>query len=106
MKRLLLTLLFSITFLLRSLADEGMWLYSAPPREQVKTKYGFDLTDAWLEHLQKKYTRKKAESFLRTWAKEDVYFTLDRELELLKDAGFTNEVTFRKDSFAVVVGLK
>src|SRR6188472_3291107 len=26
MKRLLLTLLFSITFLLRSLADEGMWL--------------------------------------------------------------------------------
>ena len=37
---------------------------------------------------------------------EDVYFTLDRELELLKDAGFTNEVTFRKDSFAVVVGLK
>src|SRR6187549_344612 len=26
MKRLLLTLLFSFTFLLRSLADEGMWL--------------------------------------------------------------------------------
>ena len=26
MKRLLFTLLFSITFLLRSLADEGMWL--------------------------------------------------------------------------------
>src|SRR6188768_4347533 len=26
MKRLLLTFLFSITFLLRSLADEGMWL--------------------------------------------------------------------------------
>src|SRR6187401_162842 len=26
MKRLLVTLLFSITFLLRSLADEGMWL--------------------------------------------------------------------------------
>ena len=27
-------------------ADEGMWLYSAPPREQIKAKYGFDLTEA------------------------------------------------------------
>ena len=61
---------------------------------------------AWLDHLQKKYTKKKAEQFLRTWAKEDVYFTLDRELELLKDAGFSTEVTWRQDSFAVVVGLK
>jgi hypothetical protein len=43
---------------------------------------------------------------LRTWAKEDVYFTLDREIELLKDAGFGVEVTWRKDSFAVLVGLK
>ena len=62
--------------------------------------------EAWLQHLQKKYSRKKAEQFLRTWAKEDVYFTLDREHELLKDAGFSVEVTWRKDSFAVVVGLK
>lgn len=62
--------------------------------------------EAWLEHLQKKYTKKKAEHFLRTWAKEDFYFSLDRELELLKDAGFTVEVTWRQDSFAVIVGLK
>jgi hypothetical protein len=32
-------------------ADEGMWLYSAPPREAIRSKYGFDLTDAWLQHL-------------------------------------------------------
>jgi hypothetical protein len=38
-------------------ADEGMWLYSAPPREQIKKKYGFDLTDAWLEHLMKSSVR-------------------------------------------------
>ena len=62
--------------------------------------------EAWLQHLQRKYTRKKAENFLRTWAKEDVYFTLDREIELLREAGFATEVTWRKDSFAVVVGLK
>lgn len=61
---------------------------------------------AWLDHLQKKYTRKKAEQFLRTWAKEDVYFTLDREMELLKDAGFSIEIAWRQDGFAVVVGLK
>src|SRR5688572_32693200 len=40
-----------------SRADEGMWLYSAPPREQIKAKYGFDLTDAWLEHLMKASVR-------------------------------------------------
>src|SRR5215204_5546589 len=40
-----------------SRADEGMWLYSAPPRQQVKAKYGFDLTDAWLEHLMKSSVR-------------------------------------------------
>jgi tRNA (cmo5U34)-methyltransferase len=62
--------------------------------------------EAWLNHLQRVYTRKKAEHFLRTWAKEDVYFTLDREIELLKDAGFGVEVTWREDSFAVLVGLK
>ena len=32
-------------------ADEGMWLYSAPPRAQIRAKYGFDLTPAWLDHL-------------------------------------------------------
>ena len=31
---------------------------------------------------------RKAENFLQTWAKEDVYFTLDREIELLRNAGF------------------
>jgi hypothetical protein len=40
-----------------SRADEGMWLYSAPPREQIRAKYGFELTDAWLEHLMKASVR-------------------------------------------------
>jgi SAM-dependent methyltransferase len=61
---------------------------------------------AWLDHLKRNYTARKAEGFLRTWAKEDVYFTLDREIELLKDAGFSPEVTWRRDSFGVLVGLK
>ena len=62
--------------------------------------------EAWLSHLQRAYTRRKARQFLKMWAKEDVYFTLDREIELLKDAGFEVDVTWRNDSFAVLVGLK
>ena len=34
-------------------ADEGMWLFNNPPRERLKEKYGFDVTDQWLEHVQK-----------------------------------------------------
>ena len=62
--------------------------------------------EAWLQHLQGSYSRAKAENFLKTWAKEDVYFTLEREMEMLGDAGFTVEVPWRRDSFAVLVGLK
>ena len=61
---------------------------------------------AWLQHLQTHYSRAKSEGYLRTWAKADVYFTLDREVELLKGAGFGVEIAFRKTCFAVVVGLK
>jgi hypothetical protein len=40
-----------------SIADEGMWLFNQPPRKQLQEKYGFDPTDAWLEHLQKSAVR-------------------------------------------------
>jgi len=39
------------------LADEGMWLFSAPPRAQMKARYGFELTDAWLDHVMKSSVR-------------------------------------------------
>ena len=32
-------------------ADEGMWLFTAPPRAQLKERYNFEITDAWLEHV-------------------------------------------------------
>jgi len=38
-------------------AEEGMWLYSNPPRQQLKEKYGFEVTDAWLDHLMKSSVR-------------------------------------------------
>src|SRR5215204_7324505 len=38
-------------------ADEGMWLFNAPPRQQLKERYNFEITDAWLEHVQKSSVR-------------------------------------------------
>ena len=38
-------------------ADEGMWLFSAPPRERIRAVYGVDLDDAWLDHLMKASVR-------------------------------------------------
>src|SRR5437763_5499294 len=47
-----IALLCFIFFCTNAFADEGMWLFSAAPRNQIKTKYGFEITEAWLEHLQ------------------------------------------------------
>ncbi len=33
-------------------ADEGMWLFNCPPKKMLKERYHFDVTDAWLSHLQ------------------------------------------------------
>jgi hypothetical protein len=38
-------------------ADEGMWLLNDPPRNYLKDKHGFDLTDQWLERAQKASVR-------------------------------------------------
>src|SRR3954465_2754061 len=34
-------------------ADEGMWLFTDPPRKLLKERYNFEVTDQWLEHVQK-----------------------------------------------------
>lgn len=33
-------------------ADEGMWLFNNPPVKQLKDRYDFDVTPAWMERLQ------------------------------------------------------
>jgi Peptidase S46 len=38
-------------------ADEGLWLFNNPPAAQLKKKYGFEPTAAWLEHVQKSSVR-------------------------------------------------
>ena len=38
-------------------ADEGMWLFNGLPLEQFKTKYGFEPTPEWQDHLMKSSVR-------------------------------------------------
>jgi hypothetical protein len=33
-------------------ADEGMWTFDNPPLKQLKEKYGFEATQAWLDHVR------------------------------------------------------
>ncbi len=40
-----------------SQADEGMWLFNNPPLKLLQEKYHFQLTAAWLEHVQKSSVR-------------------------------------------------
>jgi hypothetical protein len=51
------TLLFAGIAFLAALSpassDEGLWLFTHPPRQQLHEKYTFKLTDALLERLQK-----------------------------------------------------
>lgn len=62
--------------------------------------------EAWRAHLERTYRPARAEGFLRAWAKEDVYFSLADEIDLLERAGFKVDVRWRRRSFAVVVGRK
>lgn len=34
-------------------ADEGMWLFNNPPAKQLKERYGFEIKQEWLDHLQR-----------------------------------------------------
>ncbi|MCX6551853.1 MAG: S46 family peptidase [Acidobacteria bacterium] len=49
---LLALLLVAIAFTGAPRADEGFWPYSSIPKAAIKAKYGFEITDAWLNHLQ------------------------------------------------------
>ena len=54
MKRLFL---FLFALAMGARGDEGMWLFNQPPRELLRQRYQFDVTDAWLNHLQKSSIR-------------------------------------------------
>jgi len=45
-------LLFLCALALPAVADEGMWLFNQFPKDQVKEKYAFEVTDQFLENLR------------------------------------------------------
>jgi hypothetical protein len=52
-----ITITCLIGFVAAAIADEGMWLFGAPPLKQLKEKYNFEPSPQWLEHLQKASVR-------------------------------------------------
>ena len=49
---LTLTLVSFQTLQFTAIADEGMWPFNNVPRADIKKKYGFEVTDAWLKKVQ------------------------------------------------------
>ena len=46
-----------LAFLPATRPDEGMWLVNKLPRKLLKEKYGFAVSDGWVEHVQKSAVR-------------------------------------------------
>ncbi|MBK7642170.1 MAG: S46 family peptidase [Planctomycetes bacterium] len=55
--RLLLALPVLLALGFSARADEGMWPFDLVPTAQIQKKYGFAISDAWLEHVQKSSVR-------------------------------------------------
>ncbi|HUJ14862.1 MAG TPA: S46 family peptidase [Thermoanaerobaculia bacterium] len=55
--RKLVVCLFAALVAVSLAADEGMWLYEAPPRRLLMERYNFNPSQAWLDHLQKSSIR-------------------------------------------------
>ena len=53
MKRLF-SICLALSFLSSTVgwADEGMWLYNKAPKDKIRAKYGFELTQQWLDHVR------------------------------------------------------
>jgi tRNA (cmo5U34)-methyltransferase len=60
--------------------------------------------DAWRMHLRSSYSEADTDRYFAAWAQEDVYFTLDEELGMLRAARLAPDVIWRAGSFAVIVG--
>jgi Peptidase S46 len=51
-RRIALAVLLVLAMASLASADEGMWLYNHPPTAKIKAKYGFQLTQKWLDHTR------------------------------------------------------
>jgi ubiquinone/menaquinone biosynthesis C-methylase UbiE len=58
---------------------------------------------AWRDHLRLTYSDADAEAFFAAWADEDVYFSLDDELAMMRAVGLAADVIWRAGAMAVIV---
>jgi ubiquinone/menaquinone biosynthesis C-methylase UbiE len=61
---------------------------------------------AWRAHVARTYPPAQTAALFRSWGREDVYTPLAAELSLLERAGFTADVRWRRDGFAVLVAAR
>lgn len=61
---------------------------------------------SWLSFLEESYTPAIARRFMRNWAREDRYAPLAEEIDTLRRAGFTVDITGRRQTFAVIVATR
>ena len=60
--------------------------------------------DVWFDHLAKTFgSRAKGRRVYESWADEDTYVPLAKEIQLLQRAGFAVDVPWRRSPFAVIV---
>ena len=55
--RIPIAVLLSVVCLTGLWADEGMWIFNNLPRQYLKEKYGFELSEDWAEHLMRSSVR-------------------------------------------------
>ena len=60
--------------------------------------------DVWRGHMRRWYSAREVRAFFRSWAQEDRYLPLRREIALLERAGFRVDVPWRRAPFAVLAG--
>ena len=52
MYRMLIVVFLLGGLVMTSQGDEGMWLFSNPPKQLLQEKYQITLSDEWMKHLQ------------------------------------------------------
>ena len=61
--------------------------------------------EAWHQHLRCTYDGRTTAALFRAWARDDHYMPLETEAAMMTDAGFRVVVLWRRDAFAVVLGI-
>lgn len=86
----------------RALGHNGVFL-TVDCHPATDTKLAAEQHKKWKAHLEQFYNKGQATALLKAWSREDSYMPLNIEMALIREAGMTAEVLWRKDSFAVIL---